>query len=142
MIDAGDERRPGGVRSCCKQSPCIIAKLRYRRRRMALVRLWVQEFIVYDAMRCIVQRLWVLQHVLDLSYQRLRWVGLMKQRNDSQSTYIPENHESLQARGQRHEDRWWKVVHEPDKDYRVLSQRDSRREGVDSSDNVSLKIRR
>ena len=40
------------------------------------------------------------------------------------------------------EDRcWWKVVHEPNEDSRELSKRDGRREIVDSSDNVSFKIR-
>jgi len=27
--------------------------------------------------------------------------------------YSPEDHESLHARGEGHEDRWWKVVYEP-----------------------------
>jgi len=71
MIDPGNERCPDGVRSCCKQGACIIAKSRYRRARKPLVRLWVQEFIVYDAMWCIVQQLRVLQDTLDLGYQRL-----------------------------------------------------------------------
>jgi len=31
-------------------------------------------------------------------------------------------------------------VHEPNEDYRELSERDGRSESVDSSDNVSLKI--
>jgi hypothetical protein len=56
-------------------------------------------------------------------------------------TYVPENYKSLQARREGHEDRWRKVVHEPNEYYRELSKRDGRRESVDTSDDVSLKIR-
>jgi hypothetical protein len=73
MIDTGIERCPDGVRSCCKQGACVIAKSRYRRGRKPLVRLWVQELIVYDTMWCIVQQLRILQDTLDLGYQRLKW---------------------------------------------------------------------
>jgi hypothetical protein len=56
-------------------------------------------------------------------------------------TYIPENYESLQARGEDHEDRWWKVAYAPDKDSRELCQCDVRHAYVPSFNNVSLKVR-
>jgi hypothetical protein len=57
-------------------------------------------------------------------------------------TYSPENYESLQARGEEHEDRRWKVVYDPDKDCRELCQRDGRHGYVDAFDNVPLKVRK
>jgi hypothetical protein len=35
-------------------------------------------------------------------------------------TYGLENHDSLQARGEEHEDRWWKVANDPNKEHREL----------------------
>jgi hypothetical protein len=56
-------------------------------------------------------------------------------------TYVPENHDSFQARGEEHEDRRWKVAYDPNKDYGELCQGDGRHTHVDSFDDVSLKIR-
>ena len=56
-------------------------------------------------------------------------------------TYVLENHKSLQARDDGNEDRRWEVVYEPNEDWRELSNRDGRREIVDSSDKVTLEIR-
>jgi hypothetical protein len=55
-------------------------------------------------------------------------------------TYCPENHNTLQARSEDHEDRWWTVAYHPDKDYRKFGQGDGRHAHVDSFDNVPLKI--
>ncbi len=56
-------------------------------------------------------------------------------------TYVPENHESFQARGEEHEDRWWKVANDPNKEHRELCQRNGRHAHVDSFDNVTFEIR-
>ena len=55
-------------------------------------------------------------------------------------TYCPENHDSLQARGEGSEDRRWKVAYDPDKDDRKFSERDGGHAHVDSFDDISLKI--
>jgi hypothetical protein len=55
-------------------------------------------------------------------------------------TYGPENYESFQARGEEHENRWWKVANHPNKEHRKLCQRDGRHAYVEYFDNVSLKI--
>ena len=49
-------------------------------------------------------------------------------------TYGPENHDSFQARVEEHEDRWWKVANEPNKEHRELRQSDGRHAHVDSFD--------
>lgn len=56
-------------------------------------------------------------------------------------SYIPENHKSLQARREGHENRWQNEAHKPNEDYRELSKHDGGRESVDTSRDVSLKIR-
>ena len=35
-------------------------------------------------------------------------------------TYVLENDDSLQARGEEREDRWWEVANDPNKENRVL----------------------
>ena len=56
-------------------------------------------------------------------------------------TYVPENHDSFQARGEEHEDRWREVANDPNKEHRELCQGDARHAHVDSFDNVTLKPR-
>ena len=56
-------------------------------------------------------------------------------------TYFSENHESLQGRGEDHEERWWKVAYDPKKEQRVLCHREGWHTHVNTFDNVSLKIR-
>ena len=56
-------------------------------------------------------------------------------------TYGLENHDSLQARGEEYDDRWWKVANKPNNEHRELCQREDRQAHVDCFDNVSLKIR-
>lgn len=134
------KRRPGRVRPCCKQILCIITELLCRWRGKPLVCLWVQKLVVYDTMRCTVQQLRVLQNLFDLFFQRLRGIGFSDNKMTTIQTYHPENHESLQTRGEEHEDRWWGVTYDPSKDSREPSQRDGREAHVYSCDNVPLKI--
>ena len=67
-------------------------------------------------MWCIVQKPRVFKNALDLGVQRLRGIGLWNSVMTIIQTYCPENHDSLQARSEGHEDRWWKVAYNPDKD--------------------------
>ena len=56
-------------------------------------------------------------------------------------TYVPENHESFQSRGEENEDRRWKVAYDPNQDYGKLYESDARQGHVNCFDKVSLKIR-
>ena len=72
--------------------------------RSTLVCICVHELIVYDTMWCIIQQLRVLQYALDLVLQRLMWVSFLNTMMTTIQTYTPENHESLYARREEHED--------------------------------------